>query len=143
MQSKNVTLENPFIGQVPEKTVNDILKAISALGFTISYYPYDVNTEVYDDPISIPVYIEELPLPQEGLISPDRELYFIFSTESFNDNSVVPNKDKDKVEFNGDTYDLVNRFYVNPFSHTDLFEKSILVRFKAIKRAKLTRSDVL
>ncbi len=144
MQAKNITKEDAFKGQGAGKVVADILHAITTLGSTVSYFIYDVNTEQFEDAIVVPVYIQEIAKPEEGILLPDRELTFVFSTESFVDNSMIPTFDNDKAVYNSVTYDLVDRSYINAFAHVSaLLENSILVSFKAIKRTSIKRSKIL
>lgn len=144
MQAKNITKEDAFKGQGAEKVVADILHSVKTLGSTVSYYQYDINTEQFENAVVLPVYIQEIPKPEEGVLLPDREVTFVFSTESFVDNSIIPTFDKDKAVYNGVTYELVDRSYVNAFAHVaTLLENSILVSFKAIKRTLIKRSEIL
>lgn len=142
MNSPNITKEEMFVGQVPIKVVGDMLKCIKILGFDISYYSYDVNSDEYEDSVTIPVFIQEDNTVEEGLLRLDRELLFVFSTSSFVDKSVVP-KNGDKIIFSSNTYKLNNRIYRNAFSYvTNLLEDSILVLFTGFKRGKLKRSQI-
>jgi hypothetical protein len=142
MNSPNISEKDMFVGQVPTKIISDLLNCIETLGFEVSYYEYNENTDEYKDAETIPTFIQEDNTIEENLLKLDRELLFVFSTKSFVDADITP-EEGDKITFSGVTYKLQNRIYRNTFAHvTTLLADSILVLFTGFKDKKIKRSQL-
>ena len=143
MQSINVTIANPFIGQSPDKVISNILHAIEVLGKVVLYYNYNEESEEFRTPVSIPAYLQNIEdKVQNNLLVVDKSFDIIFSTKSFYDNNIIPDEE-DKYVYEGVTYYVSDLQYINAFHHsTDLLDNSVLITFKSVKRETIKRNQI-
>jgi len=142
MQSKNVSIANPFIGQSPDALISNILHAIETLGRMVTYYSYDEDAEEFRAPVTLPAYLQNIEDKNFGAITVDKSYDIIFSSKSFYDNNIVPDEN-DKYVYSDETYYVSDPQFINSFHHTtDILDNSVLVTFISVKRTSLKRTQI-
>jgi hypothetical protein len=140
MRRENLNKYDLLDGITSQDVSKEFKSIIENSGINIDYYSYDSDGVGYFPPISIYCFVETENNPVYDVLKPDIELTAVFSSLSFSDNSVVPNKN-DKVMYMNIPFYVRELFYYNKnkFIVNDL-ANSMSVQMVLISKSNITRS---